>query len=408
MSLNILGIIAEYNPFHNGHKHHLEESMKLTNSTHSVAVMSGHFLQRGEPALIDKWTRASMAVSSGVDLVLELPHMYSSQSAEIFSLGGILTLEACGVINSICFGSESSNLEKLSKIADVLALEPPEFKELLQKKLKSGISFPKAREEALKEMFNEDSFSFPSNDILGIEYLKALFKLKSSIKPFCIARREAGYHSTDMIGSICSATAIRNYLKENKSLNQLKDFVPNETFKILSSKNLDDFMFLDKTFQILKYAALTNDISSIFDVSEGLENSILRELKNSPSLEDALNNIKSKRYSMTRIKRCLINLLTGISKDMMKRVLSDDLNLPYLRVLAFNSKGREILKEMKSKSKTPIIIKPSDFKASSKYEELLFNQDLKATDIYNLILEKPNWANLDLITSPIYKKKDES
>lgn len=213
----VLGIIAEYNPFHNGHLYHLEQAKKITGSSYTVAVMSGNFTQRGNTALIDKWSRTEIALNCGIDLVLELPTLYATSSAENFADGAIKILDSLKVVDYLAFGAETSDMDILNPISDVLYQEPKAYKMLLSHELKKGISFPKARENALMLYLGDirkylNVLSSPNN-ILGLEYMKFLKKYKSSIQPVAIARFEAGYNDVTYSGNIASATAIRNIIK---------------------------------------------------------------------------------------------------------------------------------------------------------------------------------------------------
>ena len=225
----VLGIVAEYNPFHNGHLYHIEQSKKITGANYTVAIMSGNFTQRGSTSLIDKWSKAEIAIQSGIDLVIELPVLYSISSAENFAEGAIKILESLKVVDYISFGAETEDIQILNKFAEVLCNEPKEYKTLLAHELKKGISFPKARENALLMYLNDirkyaNVLSSPNN-ILGIEYLKALRKFKSKVQPVSIPRYEAGYHDLDFSGNIASSTAIRNMIKNN-GFNALPSLVP--------------------------------------------------------------------------------------------------------------------------------------------------------------------------------------
>ena len=232
----VLGIVGEYNPFHNGHLYHLEESKKITGSTYTVAIMSGNFTQRGSTSLIDKWSKVEMAIQNGIDLVIELPVLYATSSAENFADGAVKILDSLKVVDYISFGSETSDIDALNKLADVLYKEPKKYKTLLSHELNKGISFPKARENALMMYLNDirkyvNVLSSPNN-ILGIEYLKALKKYKSNIQPISIARYEAGYNDISYSGNIASATAIRNIVK-NGGFDILRRLLPAPSYSIL-------------------------------------------------------------------------------------------------------------------------------------------------------------------------------
>lgn len=410
--MKIVGLIVEYNPFHNGHKLHLEKSKELTGANYSVAIMSGHFLQRGEPALFDKWTRAKMAVSNGVDLVIELPTIYASQSAEYFSYGAIKILNSLNIIDSICFGSEDGDIDLLKLVSKILFEENDDFKSILKTHVNQNNSYPRARQNALIEyIFNHDKYknkynknvvlnlvSNPNN-ILGIEYIKALNKLKSNIKPFTITREKSDYNSSKLEGDICSATAIRESLKIDNNIDKLKDFIPLETYKnILETLKINNPVFDDNFYDFIRYEIISKEkkIDSIFEIKEGIENKILKEIKNSTTLKELLCNIKSKRYTYNTLKRILINILLNIKKNDVKQLINDS---NYCRVLAFNNNGRKILKKLKNSSDIKIINK---FKKDYINTNTSLNLDFKATNIYNLIYNKNNYSFKDLLTSPIF------
>ena len=419
--MNLLGLIVEYNPFHNGHKYHLEKSKEITNATHTVAIMSGSFLQRGEPALFDKYTRAEMAVKNGVDLVIELPTLYACQSAEIFSHGAVATLNSLNCVNSLCFGSEEGNIDILQTISEILVKEPSDFKTTLKNFLDEGIVFPVARSKALYEYIknnhllelSEDELQQvlnSSNNILGIEYIKSLIKLNSSIKPYTITRIASKYNSTDIESNICSATAIRNSLKDNTDLKLIENVVPLHTFnernhKINTNFNpVFDYMFYD-----LLSSTIIRDVDNLtkyFEVNEGIENKIYSNVFTSKNLEELINSTKSKRYTMTKIKRTLNNILLGINRDDVIKVKDLD-RVPYIRILAFNNKGREIIKKIKTSSDIEIITKFSKIShVDDPIFDTLIKYDLKSSNMYNLIYYKNNRnllkGPMDYYLSPKY------
>ena len=243
----VLGIIAEYNPFHNGHLYHLEQSKKLTGADYTIAIISGNFTQRGSTSLIDKWSKTKMALLNGVDLVIELPVLYAISSAENFACGAIKILNSLNIVNYLSFGSETSNIDILNKFADVLYNEPKEYQNLLSHELKKGLSFPKARENALLMYINDirnsvNILSSPNN-ILGIEYLKALKKYNSPIQPITISRLESDYNSTSFSNNIASATAIRN-LVNNKSFDIINNLLPASSFEILMEEIRNGHMII--------------------------------------------------------------------------------------------------------------------------------------------------------------------
>ena len=419
--MNILGLIVEYNPFHNGHLYHLEKSKKITKATHTIAVMSGSFLQRGEPALFDKYTRAEIAVKNGVDLVIELPTLYSCQSAEIFSHGAITTLNSLNCVDSVCFGSEEGSIDVLKIISKILVEEPIDFKTYLKKYLDEGLVFPTARSKALYDYINENNILNisenklqnilnSSNNILGIEYIKSLIKLNSSIKPFTITRIASQYNSSDINSNICSATAIRNVLKDNLNLQQIENVVPNPTFvDIKNNMNANFNPVFDYMFYDLLSSTIIRDYENLekyFEVNEGIENKIYSNIFTSKNLDDLISSIKSKRYTMTKVKRTLNNILLGITKDDVIST-KDICSIPYIRVLAFNDKGREIIKQIKKSSDIEIITKLSKI---SHISDPLFNTlikyDIKSSNMYNLIYYKNNKSlikgPMDFYLSPRY------
>ncbi len=419
--MNLLGLVVEYNPFHNGHKYHLEKSKEITNATHTVAIMSGSFLQRGEPALFDKYTRAEMAVKNGVDLVIELPTLYACQSAEIFSHGAVATLNSLNCVNSLCFGSEEGNIDILQTISEILVKEPSDFKTTLKNFLDEGIVFPVARSKALYEYIknnhllelSEDELQQvlnSSNNILGIEYIKSLIKLNSSIKPYTITRIASKYNSTDIESNICSATAIRNSLKDNTDLKLIENVVPLHTFNEINHKINTNFNpVFDYMFYDLLSSTIIRDVDNLtkyFEVNEGIENKIYSNVFTSKNLEELINSTKSKRYTMTKIKRTLNNILLGINRDDVIKVKDLD-RVPYIRILAFNNKGREIIKKIKTSSDIEIITKFSKIShVDDPIFDTLIKYDLKSSNMYNLIYYKNNRnllkGPMDYYLSPKY------
>ncbi|WFD09077.1 nucleotidyltransferase [Tepidibacter hydrothermalis] len=420
--MKVLGLIVEYNPFHNGHMHHLLESKKRSGATHTVAIMSGHFLQRGEPALFDKWTRAKAAVEAGVDLVIELPTLFATQSAEFFSHGAIATLNSTNSIDSICFGSEIGDIDVLYQISHILVDEPLEFKNHLKYHLNEGLLFPTARAKALFKYISnnkilnitEDSLYEvlnSSNNILGIEYIKSIIKLKSSIKPYTIKRIQSEYNSTDINSSICSATAIRKSLKSSKNLEDLINVVPNTTYNLMNTQIHNNFdpVFDDQFYDILIGTILREEknINKYFDVNEGIENKIISSIMKTASLDELLMSVKSKRYTMTKIKRILTNTLLSITKEDVVKAKNIN-NIPYIRLLAFNDKGREIIKNIKKNSDVTIINKLSSINVKDENLNLFLNYDIRSTNLYNLMYYKNRKDQIkgymDYYISPIYVK----
>lgn len=403
---NVLGIIAEYNPFHNGHLHHLAESKKITNSDYCIAIMSGNFTQRGEISIVDKWEKAKMAMANGVDLVIELPTLYAISSAENFASGSIKILNSLGVVDYISFGSESNDITLLDDIANVLAFEPPQYKTLLSHELARGESYPKARENAVM-MYLNDILRFANvlsapNNILGIEYLKSLKRLKSDIQPLTIKREGAKYNDTSIPSSsrFASATAIRNLCQSTDDITPIQKFIPEASFNILEEnikkgnfvKNISSF---DKEILYTLRKMSTAEIANLPDVSEGLEFSLKNAANECNSVVELLSIVKSKRYTQTRLQRILLYAILGITKKDMEMSIN---TVPYVRVLGFNDKGQELISQISKKNrKLEIITSVKKFmdKKSNESLKLMMSKDIWATDVYTLGFDYESKANLD-------------
>lgn len=357
----ITGIVTEYNPFHKGHEYHLKNAKFDTNAEGIVCVMSGNFMQRGIPGILDKWKRAEIAIRNGVDLVLELPVVYALSSAEHFAFGSISLLNSLGIVDNLYFGSEQGSIDILQNIANTLVNEPLEYKKLLKNYLDSGLPFHLSRANALNEYLNSSdvlNVLANSNNILGIEYIKSLIQLQSKIIPKTLKREGSSYNDIELDSAYSSATSIRNHLKEN-SLNELITVLPKASYDILCelSNSRYPFIFEEDMFKYIKYKLLTNQSSllNLPDISEGLENKILKEILNADSLKELILNSKSKRYTYTRISRILAQSFLNLEEfDLLKLCKSP---APYARVLGFNSNGRTMLKDIKSKGSINLITK---------------------------------------------------
>jgi len=400
--MNIVGIVAEYNPFHNGHFYHLNKAKELANANHSVTIMSSNFVQRGEPSIFNKWQRAEMAVKNGVDLVLELPVLFSSRSAYHFAFGSIFSFEKSKVITHLAFGSEDPNLNELNKISALLANENPAFKSILKKYLIQGLSYPKSREKAINDYFPEISIDLNQpNVILGINYLKVLKELNSPIIPVPI-KRIGSYHGLEPTNKIAGATLIRNLIKNNDP--RFKDFLTEKTLEVIENHLEDGFnpVFLNDFTPQIMYLLRKMKKTEFLDfpgVKEGLENKFLNSLSDNSSSEELISSVKSKRYTETRIKRILIEILLGINNNF------ENSNPEYLKVLAFNEKGREILNAIKKKSSLPVITKFADFYYNSNLESRKqLDLEIASTNIYTQIQKnkKYNSYNQEFTMSPLY------
>lgn len=410
----VLGIIAEYNPFHNGHLYHLETSKKITGCDYTVAIISGNFTQRGSTSVVDKWSKTKMALQNGVDLVIELPVLYSISSSENFADGAIKILNSLGIIDYLSFGSETHDITVLDLISDILCNEPKDYKKLLATELDKGLSFPKARENALldyikntntfendKQDFEEYKKALSSpNNILGIEYLKALKKYNSSIKTVCISRFATDYNSSDFSGSIASATAIRELIK-NKDFNSIKTVIPENSYPVLmdcinSGHIVPDLNCFEKEIIYTLRKMNIEEISNLPDVSEGLEFSIKKAANSCNTINEFLDIVKSKRYTVTRLQRILLYALLNISKEDMQ--LSKQIEKPYVRILGFNDNGKKLVSEIATKHpELKIITSVKKFidTNSNKDLQVLFDKDVLATDVYSLAFKNNSLANLD-------------
>lgn len=423
----VLGVIAEYNPFHNGHLYHLKESKRITGADYTIAIISGNFTQRGSTSIVDKWSKTKMALDNGIDLVIELPVLYAISSAENFADGAIKILNSLGVVDYLSFGSECANISILSNIADILCDEPDLYRTLLSSELDNGISFPKARENALLEYlninnilndFNMEDYKkalSSSNNILGIEYLKALKKYKSSIKPVCVKRSGSDYNSVDIpmssnLPSLASATAIRELIK-SKEYDRIKELVPISTYSILldclnNGCIVPDLYSFEKEIIYVLRKMSVKEIANLPDVSEGLEFLIKKAANSCNSIDELLSAIKSKRYTVTRLQRILLYALLDISNGDMD--ISKMLKSTYVRVLGFNENGKNLVSEiMAQHPDMPLVTsvkKFSDNILDSSFK-LLLNKDIFATDVYSIAFDGNSFANLDF-KNGIIKKKD--
>ena len=399
----VLGIVCEYNPFHNGHLYHLEQSKKITGSNYVVAIMSGNFTQRGSTAIIDKWSRTEAALKCGVDLVIELPVLYATSSAENFADGAIHILDSLKVVDYLGFGSETSNIDILGEIADILYKEPKAYKNILSEELNKGISFPKARENALIQYLNNKKkyahvLSSPNN-ILGIEYIKALKKYKSNIVPIPITRFEAGYNDLNYSGNIASATAIRNIIK-NGNFEIARRILPPPSYAILMDNIkqghiIPDLSVFERQIIYNLRKMDTSEIAELPDITEGLEFSIKKAANSCNTIQEFLTLIKSKRYTSTRIQRILLYSLLDITKKDM--ALSKKIN-PYVRVLGLNNRGKFIISEIaKANPKLEIItsVKRFNDKSNNKNLKLMLDKDIFATNVYSIGYDFNSCNNLD-------------
>lgn len=391
--MKVTGIIAEYNPFHNGHKYHFEQAKKITSANYLVVVMSGNYVQRGEPAILDKWTRTKMALENGADIVIELPSIYSSSSAEFFAKSAVALLNSTNIVSSLCFGAETDNIETMKLFANILCNEPSEYKAILKQELAKGLVFPAARANALRIFTNNDSTFLDSpNNILAVEYLKSIIKLKSNIVPYIVKRYIADYHSTDITTNIVSATAIRKALKNN-SLEFINNVIPKnsiDTFFEAISKGTAP-IFFDELSNLLNYKLRTSSpqqLAEILDITEGLENRIINIAKNKFTISDIVSNVKTKRYTYTKIQRALLHIILDFKKSDLY-CYDNYGSAIYIRILGFRKTSEKLLSKICSNASIPVItnIKKAQETLSPIGVKML-KQELSSTDIY--FLANPN------------------
>jgi predicted nucleotidyltransferase len=412
--MKILGIIAEYNPFHMGHAWQIESSKKESQCDGVMVLMSGNLTQRGDFALLNKWERARLALSSGVDLVCELPFGYACQSAEAFAYGGIKIFNATGVVDVLSFGSEFGHIQPLTSLAEILVHEPAEFKSFLKEALSSGVSFPRARELAIRSYLGHEAGDLlkTPNNILALEYLKALHKTQSNIRSMTVKRQGADYHSL-LPSSFLSASGIRKILFDAlanpesasvilKMLDHKLPYLSEDLilpFKRNFNPNGDD-LFLNA----LRLLILSHDVKHLKNtpyVSEGLEHKIRDTLKVATTLDECVNGIISKRIPKTRVRRILCNRLLELDKELLKLFLTESF-VPYLRVLGFNEKGKTILRAIKARGQLPILtsLKKSRFSLTPTQRKMLY-YDCRATDFHNQFYEINYCYHRDYIQGPI-------
>lgn len=391
-----IGLITEYNPFHNGHLHHLQESLRITGAEASVAVMSGHFLQRGEAALLDKWTRAEMALVAGVDLVLELPFAFACNSAPYFAQGAVQCLDALGVVDGLCFGSEAGAIAPLDRAARLLVDAANEVAAGTASSLRQGLSYPAARARVLARLDPDlpPGLLASPNNILAIEYLRALQLNASPMRPWTIPRLGAGFHSTDVSGHLASATGIRRLIGAGGDVEHLLPIACGHIFK----RALDEGRFLDqeRLFTVLQ-ALLLQEVESlrdIYQVEHGLDHRISDKAMSATSFTDLVSAIKSRQWTQTRIQRVLIYVMLRVSGAEMRGFLRQ--GPLYLRVLGATTRGREVLARARKKKNLPVIGDPSRARAvlrrfyhdrpeSCHLAEQMLNCDLRATRLYGLL-----------------------
>ena len=380
--MNIAGITAEYNPFHTGHAYQISAlKAQLGPDTSVVAVMSGSWVQQGRPAVTDKWTRARMALNGGADLILELPTVWAAASAESFARGAVELLCRCGVIDTLCFGSETGELAPLLAAAE--CLDSPDYPEQLRKALEGGASFAAARQAAVEALIGPAGAALASpNNNLGVEYLRALRSLHSNIKPVTIRREGAAHNSLDRTGEgFRSATQLRQHLARGE-WEAVRPYVPAGNLDILQSAPLADPRLGERAVLACLRKMTAEDWARLPDAGagEGLPQRLERAGRQCQSLDDFFTLAKTRRYAMARLRRLALWAFLGLTAADVPA------EPPYLRVLGFNARGREVLKQMKTTAQLPILTKPAHARELDGPGRRLFELEAQCTDLYGLFL----------------------
>lgn len=373
------GVVVEYNPFHNGHLYHLQKSKELTNADCIIAVMSGNFLQRGEPAIIDKFHRTKAALAAGADIVIELPYAYAVQSSKLFAKGALLSLNELGV-SSICFGSESGEIEPFLTLITRLEENKQVYDEMIKDLLKQGLSYPKANSQALEKIGINGIDMMKPNNILGFSYVQTILANKLPIKPFTIKRMSNDFHEQEITSNIASATSIRKELMKHQLSEKVIHSVPHYSIEQLNEyeKKTKKWHTWSDYFPFLIYQLFTKSseqLAEIQGVEEGIEHRIKNVMNNVHSFEDLVEQVKTKRYTYVRLQRMFVHILTNTKKEditSFRRVGS----VPYIRLLGMNETGQKYLNIRKKDITVPLISN-----LTRRYSELTY-LDEKVTQVY--------------------------
>ena len=376
-----VGIICEYNPFHNGHLYHINKIKKLYNNCRIILVMSGNFLQRGDVSLINKWDKSSIALEYGVDLVVELPFVFSTQSADIFAHGSIEILDSLGV-DKIVFGSECNDIDMLKKLADI-QINNGSYDNIVHSYLDNGYNYPAAMSMALNDL-GGISITEP-NDILGLCYIKEIMLQNSKIEPISI-KRTNNFNDDKLNSNIVSANAIRKAIFKG---DDVSNYIPYNYHKYINTN-----CFIDNYYNLLQYKIMTDDIGKFQTVDEGIKYRIKKSIYSCNNLEELIDKVKTKRYTYNRLKRMFLHILCGFTKE--EALLCKDIH--YIRVLGFNSNGKNILNNVKKECKVPII---SNF---SSINDIMLDIEFRANLVYSMIFEnKTDIITLEYKHKPIIK-----
>ena len=408
--MKIVGLIAEYNPFHNGHLYHIRKAKEITGADAVLVIMSGNYVQRGTPAIMPKHLRAQVALESGVAAVFELPVCYATGSAEYFATGAVSLLNHLGCVDALCFGSECGDYALLERIAGILTEEPEDYTFYLKEALRKGLSFPRARQQALSSYLkdeNVDQVLDDPNNILGIEYIKALYQTGSLIKGYKIQRKESGYHARDLSGNYSSASAIRRLLAQAGSSihlrsdsiydepplsdvqTRLEDQVPSACIDLLRDTHLIRYPVYANDFSLLLKYRLMNETSDslmkYLDITEDLANRIMNHIDDLISYEQFCDLLKSRDLTYTRISRSLLHILLQIkTADMLDYQARG--NCQYARLLGFRMDQSSVLTILKQTSRIPLITKLTQTDSLSETGLSMLRTDIQAANLYESVL----------------------
>ena len=391
--MKVVGIIAEFNPFHNGHKYLIQEAKKKANADFVVVLMSGSFTQNGNVAIYDKFKRAKAAIENGVDLVIELPTFYSISSGEYFATGAIDLLNKLNIIDYVFFGSESGDINDISDIANVELINKEQILKLTKEEMKKGITYAKAHENALKSYLTPPQIKElqKPNNILAIEYLKALKKTNSKIIPYTVKRKGNSISDTNIEKeeNFTSATSIRQYIMLKKDLKILEKYVPDDMYEIMLTQKP---LLNDDIYNIIKFSILNNmkniqNLQSINGITEGIENKIISALSISKSYDEFIHNIKSKRYTLSSIKRMILNILLNITKIDFNKLY---LNINYAHILSMSSNGKTLLSSLSNVSNINLLTKisPKVLNLLNETDKQSLDIDIFASNILSILLNE--------------------
>ncbi len=395
--MKTVGIIAEYNPFHNGHAYQIREAKQLTGADYCIVVMSGDFVQRGVPAIMDKYLRARSALENGADLVLELPVCYAAASAEYFAAGAVSLLDRLGVADALCFGSECGDIRILSAFAEELLAESPAFQAHLKERMKAGETYPQARNHALCETAPQltgslDVLQSPNN-ILGIEYLKALMRQKSRIEAHTLSRIGAGYHTACLDTSYSSARAIRESIETNRGIGYVREQVPPSVFGVMEQAYGNAFPILpDDLSALLPYRLLLEQargFTAYLDVDGAFSDRLCRLLPSYTDYASFCELLKTRNMTYTRVARNLLHILLDIRQEDVDAFRAEDC-VYYARMLGFREDAKPLLSAVKEHASIPLISRPADADRliASPNGLRIFACDIRASHIYSLLVQR--------------------